>query len=133
MSVRRKGPRASAVRTLTYVLLIAVAGVVVFPFLVALSTSTKNSQDIFNYPPTLIPRENQTVASAELGLDGDDLPIYSFDDNDDTYALVDNNVSVAEFRPLDDLDRVIRLEEGAYTRLLGPPPERRVLYVDRWK
>jgi multiple sugar transport system permease protein len=112
MSVRRKGPRATFVRSLTYATLIAVAAVVVFPFLVAVATSTKNSQDIFNYPPTLIPREAQTVAAAELGLDGEDLPLYSFDDSESDFALVDNNVSVAEFRPLDDLERVIRLEAG---------------------
>ncbi|NNF68483.1 MAG: carbohydrate ABC transporter permease [Acidimicrobiia bacterium] len=112
MSVKRKGPRASAVRALTYTTLVAVAAVVVFPFIVALSTSTKNSQDIFNYPPTLIPRENQTIAAAEVGLEGEDLALYSFDDSDATYALVDNNVSVAEFRPLDDLERVVRLEAG---------------------
>ena len=82
MSVRRKGPRATAVRVLTYAVLVAVAVVVVFPFVVAVATSTKNSQDIFNYPPTLIPRENQTVEAAEVGLDGDPIPLYTFPDTD---------------------------------------------------
>lgn len=110
MSVRPKGPRATAVRVLTYAVLVAVAAVVVFPFIVAVATSTKNSQDVFKYPPTLIPRENQTVEAAEVGLDGDPIALYAFPDTDASFALVDNNVSVAEFRPLDDLERVIRLD-----------------------
>ena len=35
MSVRRKGPRATAVRIATYVMLVAVGVVVIFPFVVA--------------------------------------------------------------------------------------------------
>ena len=113
MSVRRKGPRATFVRIMTYALLVTVAVVVAFPFIVAVATSTKNNDDIFNYPPTLIPRENQTIAAAELDLEGDPLPLYRFDDSSAEFALVDNDVSVAEFRPLDDLDTIIRLDVSA--------------------
>lgn len=117
MSVRRKGPRATLVRIVTYMALVAVAVIVVFPFVVAFATSTKSNQDIFNYPPTLIPQEPQTVAAAEIGLDGDGdgdaFPLYQFPDSDARYALVDNDVSVAEFRPLDDLERVVRLAVSA--------------------
>ena len=119
MSVRRKGPRAAAVRALTYFVLVAVAAIVVFPFVVAVATSTKNSQDIFNYPPTLIPREAQTVAAADVGLDGDPVPLYSFDDSDAKFALVDNNLSVAEFRPLDDIDRIVRGSPLDWGELVG--------------
>jgi alpha-1,4-digalacturonate transport system permease protein len=38
------------------------------------------------------------------------LPLFTFADSDTRFALVDNNISVAEFRPLDDLDRIIRLD-----------------------
>jgi len=113
MSVRRKGPRATIVRIVTYLCLVSVA---VFPFVVAFATSTKNSQDIFNYPPTLIPKEPQTVDPTEVALpdvdaDADEpLPLYAFPDSDTQFALVDNDVSVAEFRPLDDVDRIIRLD-----------------------
>lgn len=113
MSVRRKGPRATIVRIVTYLCLVSVAVIVVFPFVVAFATSTKNSQDIFNYPPTLIPKEPQTVDPAEVALsdvDADEpLPLYAFPDSDTRFALVDNDVSVAEFRLLDDVDRIIRL------------------------
>jgi ABC-type glycerol-3-phosphate transport system permease component len=114
MSVRRKGPRATIVRIFTYLCLVSVAVIVVFPFVVAFATSTKNSQDIFNYPPTLIPQEPQTVDPAEVAfpdIDADEpLPLYAFPDSDTRFALVDNDVSVAEFRPLDDVDRIIRLD-----------------------
>ncbi|MBT5276319.1 MAG: hypothetical protein HOL78_06715, partial [Ilumatobacter sp.] len=114
MSVRRKGPRATIVRIFTYLCLVSVAVIVVFPFVVAFATSTKNSQDIFNYPPTLIPKEPQTVDPAEVAfpdIDADEpLPLYAFPDSDTRFALVDNDVSVAEFRPLDDVDRIIRLD-----------------------
>ena len=116
MSVRRKGPRATIVRIVTYLCLVSVAVIVVFPFVVAFATSTKNSQDIFNYPPTLIPKEPQTVDPTEVALpdvdaDADEpLPLYAFPDSDTQFALVDNDVSVAEFRPLDDVDRIIRLD-----------------------
>jgi len=95
---------------------VSVAVIVVFPFVVAFATSTKNSQDIFNYPPTLIPKEPQTVDPTEVALpdvdaDADEpLPLYAFPDSDTQFALVDNDVSVAEFRPLDDVDRIIRLD-----------------------
>ncbi len=114
MSVRRKGPRATIVRIVTYLCLVSVAVIVVFPFVVAFATSTKNSQDIFNYPPTLIPKEPQTIDPTEVALpdvDADEpLPLYAFPDSDTQFALVDNDVSVAEFRPLDDVDQIIRLD-----------------------
>ena len=116
MSVRRKGPRATIVRIVTYLCLVSVAVIVVFPFVVAFATSTKNSQDIFNYPPTLIPKEPQTIDPTEVALpdvdaDADEpLPLYAFPDSDTQFALVDNDVSVAEFRPLNDVDRIIRLD-----------------------
>ena len=114
MSVRRKGPRATIVRIFTYLCLVSVAVIVVFPFVVAFATSTKNSQDIFNYPPTLIPKEPQTIDPAEVALPDigadEPLPLYAFPDSDTRFALVDNDVSVAEFRPLDDVDRIIRLD-----------------------
>ncbi len=114
MSVRRRGPRATIVRIVTYLCLVSVAVIVVFPFVVAFATSTKNSQDIFNYPPTLIPKEPQTIDPTEVALldvDADEpLPLYAFSDSDTQFALVDNDVSVAEFRPLNDVDRIIRLD-----------------------
>ena len=113
MSVKRKGPRATAARVLTYTLLVAVALVVLFPFVVALTTSFKNNDDIFSYPPTLVPSEAATVPAEQVGLEGDPVPLYTLPDESGTWALVDNDVPLAEFRPLDDLERVITLEPAA--------------------
>jgi ABC-type glycerol-3-phosphate transport system permease component len=117
MSVRRKGPGATVARIATYGVLVTVALIVVFPFFIALTTSLKNSKDIFNYPPTVIPREDVTIEASKLGLGGDPLTLYSFPDKDGSFALVDKDVPLAEFRPLDDLDRIITLgpKEGERT------------------
>lgn len=53
-------------RTGTYTVLVAVAAVVLFPFVIALTTSFKQSDDVFNYPPTVLPRAAATVESGEL-------------------------------------------------------------------
>jgi multiple sugar transport system permease protein len=113
MSVRRKGPRATVVRVLTYMLLVAVAVIVVFPFVVAVATSLKNSSDIFRYPPTLIPRESVTLPASDFGLVGDPIPMYSLPDREGRFGLVDADVPLAEFRPIDDPTRTIFLEPSA--------------------
>ncbi len=111
MSVKRKGPKATAVRVATYALLVAVGAVVVFPFVAALATSFKDSQDIFAYPPTLIPKKPATADPSEFGLEGDE-PVPLFDFSGTTYALAENNVPIAEFTPLDAPDVLIRLPVG---------------------
>ena len=113
MSVRRKGPRATIVRSLTYVLLVGVALVVIFPFVVAVSTSVKRSTDIFTYPPSLVPKKDTTVPAADLGLTGDPLPVFEFEGREGRYALVDDDASLAEFRPLDDPEQLITLAADA--------------------
>lgn len=116
MSVKRKGPKATAVRVLTYVLLVAVAAIVIFPFLVAVSTSFKRPTDIFTYPPSLVPKKDVTVPAEQVGAEGDPVPVFTFparDDRPGEWALVDADAPLAEFRPLDDLERVIVLEAGA--------------------
>jgi ABC-type glycerol-3-phosphate transport system permease component len=61
MSVKRKGPKATVVRVATYGLLVLVAIVVLFPFVVAVATSFKDNKDIFSYPPSLVPERASTV------------------------------------------------------------------------
>jgi ABC-type glycerol-3-phosphate transport system permease component len=109
MSVRRKGPKATAARVGAYALLVAVAVIVVFPFVVAVATSFKSSDDIYSYPPTLIPREAATVE----GPDGTPVAVFTLPDQDGTWALVETDVSVAEFRTVEDPDQVITLEPSA--------------------
>ncbi len=100
MSVKRKGPRATAVRIATYALLVTVAIIVLFPFIVAVSTSTKRNTDIFTYPPSLIPRTETTVTDPARGFDN--ATVYSLPGRDGQFALVEDDVPIAEFRPIDD-------------------------------
>jgi multiple sugar transport system permease protein len=136
MSVRRKGPRATAIRVVTYAFLVAVALVVVFPFVVAVATSMKRTTDIFTYPPSLVPKKEVTVPATEVGLEGDAVPVYTFPDLDGRYALVDDDAALAEFRPLDDLDRVITLaaddgeRTGATVAIDGKDEDVFVIEVD---
>ena len=113
MSVRRKGPRVTLVRWLTYGLLVSVAAVVIFPFIVAVSTSIKRNTDIFTYPPSLVPKKDATIEAVALGLEGDPLRLFTFDGRDGDYALVDDNAPLAEFRPLDNTDSLITLAADA--------------------
>jgi len=113
MSVRRKGPRVTLVRWLTYGLLVSVAAVVIFPFIVAVSTSIKRNTDIFTYPPSLVPKKDATIEAVALGLEGDPLRLFTFDGRNGDYALVDDNAPLAEFRPLDNTDSLITLAADA--------------------
>ena len=107
MSVKRKGPRATAVRVATYALLVTVAIIVLFPFVVAVSTSLKRNTDIFTYPPSLIPRTEATVTDPERGLEN--ATVFELPDRDGRFALVESDVPLAEFRRIDDPDVVIAL------------------------
>jgi len=113
MSVRRKGPRVTFVRWLTYGLLVCVAIVVIFPFVVAVSTSLKRNTDIFTYPPSLIPKKEATVPASELGREGDPLPLFTFAGREGDFALVDSDAPLAEFRSLEDPDMLFTLAADA--------------------
>ncbi len=115
MSVKRKGPRATAVRVATYALLITVAIIVLFPFVVAVSTSLKRNTDIFTYPPSLVPRTVTTVTDPDLGLEN--ATVYELPGSDGQFALVESDVPVAEFRRIDDPEVIIALppDQGVET------------------
>ena len=105
MSVKRKGPRATAVKVATYALLITVAIIVLFPFVVAVSTSMKRNTDIFTYPPSLIPRTETTVTDPELGIEN--ATVYELPGRDGEFALVEDDIPIAEFRRIDDPEMII--------------------------
>jgi ABC-type glycerol-3-phosphate transport system permease component len=107
MSVRRKGPKATAVRVATYALLVTVAIIVMFPFVVAVSTSLKRNTDIFTYPPSLVPRTVTTVTDPTRGLEN--ATVYGLPDRDGQFALVESDVPVAEFRRIDDPEEIVAL------------------------
>ncbi|HUV19494.1 MAG TPA: carbohydrate ABC transporter permease [Ilumatobacteraceae bacterium] len=110
MSVRRKGPRATAVKVATYVLLGTVAIIVLFPFVVAVSTSLKRNTDIFTYPPSLVPRTERTITDPERDLES--ATVYVLPGRDGEYALADNDIPIAEFRRIDDPTVVIARPPG---------------------
>lgn len=97
----------------TYGLLVLVAVIVIFPFVVAVSTSLKRNSDIFTYPPSLLPRTEVTITDADRGLDG--ATVYTLPDRDGGFALIENDVPIAEFRPLDDPETVLPLAPDAGT------------------
>ena len=82
-------------RVATYALLITVAIIVLFPFVVAVRTSMKSNPDIFTYPPSLIPRTETTVTDPELGFDS--ATVYELPDEGGECALVEDGVPIAEF------------------------------------
>jgi ABC-type glycerol-3-phosphate transport system permease component len=114
MSVRRKGPKATLVRVGTYALLIAVAAIVVFPFVVAVSTSMKRNTDIFTYPPSLVPRTESTITDPERGFDA--ATVYDFDERDGQWVLVDDDIPLAVFVELDDPANEVTLPADAGER-----------------
>ncbi len=90
MSVVHKGPKATAAKIATYVVLVVVAVVVLFPFLVGLSIALKEPADVFTYPPTLLPR---TAATGAVEGVPDPVPLYQLPDREGTYGLVEDGIS----------------------------------------
>jgi ABC-type glycerol-3-phosphate transport system permease component len=61
-----KSNRSRISTTSTYFVLIAAALAIVFPFLITLTTSIKDSKDVFNYPPRILPHLPVTRAIAGI-------------------------------------------------------------------
>jgi multiple sugar transport system permease protein len=76
---------------------------VLFPFIVAVSTSLKRNTDIFTYPPSLVPRTDRTIDAAEIGGEaGTEVPVYTLPGRDGDWALAENGVSLGVYVPIDD-------------------------------
>lgn len=67
-----KSRRPSAVIG-TYAVLIVVAVIILFPFVITVATSLKDSKDVFNYPPRVLP--HRAVTRAIAGSD-EAVPLY---------------------------------------------------------
>jgi multiple sugar transport system permease protein len=100
-----RGVRGHAARIFVY-LTLAVAGMVVLiPFIFALSGSFKTAEDVFTYPPRLLPHVPATAT-----VDGEDLPVFTVplpDGSTADLARVENGTSLREFRSLEDPDLVL--------------------------
>jgi multiple sugar transport system permease protein len=83
----------------TYALLTILAVVFAFPFLFMLSTSLKTSEEVFAYPPKLLPTEARTVT-----YEGEELPVYRVALGDAAYDMVpaETGVKAGLFVPPDD-------------------------------
>ncbi len=88
---------------LIYIILTVFAYVMVFPFLVMLTTSFKEAGDTFRFPPKLLPRE-QTTMTVE-GFD-EPLPLYYVDQDGEQreFVLIENRIPVGRFALPDQLD-----------------------------
>lgn len=100
---RRPSRRRLAGAAGTYLVLLIFAAIVLFPFIVAFTTSFKQPADVFNYPPTLLPEQPRSVT-----VDGyeDALPLYAIETEDGTrdYALAEDGVAVGIYSRLAEVD-----------------------------
>lgn len=76
-------------RTVAYVLLTGFGFLMVFPFLYMMTTSLKNSTDVFRYPPRLLPLSQETTP-----YQGEEAPVFVFDIDGQDRELVDTGERV---------------------------------------
>ena len=102
---RSRASRLVLSRTLTYAVLISVALLVLFPFFIALTTSLKQGDDVFNYPPTVLPRAASTVEGGAL----DGKPLYDLEIAGETrrVALETDGASVLVLADPDDITQTV--------------------------
>jgi multiple sugar transport system permease protein len=97
--------RSRVSQGVVYVIL-AVAGLVVLvPFILAFFGSFKTAQDVFTYPPRLLPHVSQTVV-----VDGEELPLFLVptpDGSTQELARLENGTSLREFVSVDDPSVVV--------------------------
>lgn len=83
-SARRRARRAAGAAG-TYLLLVVIGLVFVFPFVFMFTTSLKTSEEVFRYPPQLLPTTAKTIA-----VDGEPepVPLYSIPLGDTVYEMI---------------------------------------------
>ena len=86
-----------------YILLTFFALVMIFPFLVMLTTSFKEAGDTYRFPPKLLPRE--PISMQVAGFD-EPLPLYyvEFEGRRREFVLIEKGVRVAEFASPENLE-----------------------------
>ena len=109
-SARRTSRRTSTVIG-TYVVLIAVAVIIIFPFIITLTTSVKDSKDVFNYPPRVLPHMAVTRAIAGVA---EPVALYrvKVDGEERELAKVADGISASIYRdPQDPASSVLAVPE----------------------
>jgi multiple sugar transport system permease protein len=100
-----RGWRAQLARVFVYASLTVAGLVVLIPFLFALSGSMKTAEDVFTYPPRVLPYVPATVT-----VDGQELPVFTVPlpgGGTADLARTENGTSLREFRRVDDPDFVL--------------------------
>jgi ABC-type glycerol-3-phosphate transport system permease component len=100
--------RRLAGRVGLYAILTFFGLVMVFPFLYLAASSFKAKDDVFRYPPKVLPRENTTVE-----IEGEPKPLYDIDVDGATQrrALV-GTVDYVTYAPPDDLDATVSVPKA---------------------
>lgn len=97
--------RSRTAQGTTYLILIVAGLVVLVPFVLAFFGSFKTAEDVFTYPPRLLPHAAQTV-----DVDGQQLPIFTVPlpgGETAQMARLENGTSLREFIGVDDASIVI--------------------------
>lgn len=106
---RRRGDTTR--RVLLYLLLTAVALFMLFPFLFVVSGALKTREDIFRYPPSLVPR----VATA-VQVDGEPAALWRVDGQN---VVLTGETFVGVYAPPDDLTATVEVPESEVERVGG--------------
>lgn len=112
-----KSTRSSLATVATYLVLITAALAIVFPFLITLTTSIKDSKDVFNYPPRILP--HLPVTRAIAGLE-EPAPVFKVrvDGKEQEWVKIADGVSASIYRdPTNPASSV--LEESVNARDTG--------------
>jgi ABC-type glycerol-3-phosphate transport system permease component len=96
-------------RLVLYIILTLFAFIMLFPFLVMLTTSFKEASDTYRFPPKLLPREPVTMEVA--GFD-EPLPLYyvEYEGQRDQFVLIEEGIRVGEFAAPDQPDATYVVE-----------------------
>jgi multiple sugar transport system permease protein len=100
-----RGWRGQFARIFVYASLTIAGLVVLIPFAFALSGSFKTAEDVFTYPPRMLP-----YVPATATVDGQELPLFTVplpSGETAELARVENGTSLREFRQVDDPDFVL--------------------------
>lgn len=96
-----------------YAVLVAFAVVMLFPFVYLVATALKETDDVFAYPPRLLPRSQQTAV-----VDGETVPLYRVDGRQ---LALTGSVDIGVYAPPDDPTATVQAPErdvdptGGYT------------------
>ncbi len=97
-------PRKYLTYGAAYLLLSVVAFFMIFPFLFMFLTSLKESKDVFNYPPRLLPYSKETVE-----VEGEAVPLYRIEVGGEPrqMALVESNIKIGVYQDPTNPERVV--------------------------